>query len=301
MNFNKKIITWLLTGIAMGAANVIPGVSGGTIAFITGVYQRLIDALKSFNLETIKLLFSGKINEFISRTDLKFLAILFSGTAISIISFAKIMQLALLHYEQLTMAFFFGLIIASILSVGKKIDHWRISTIISLTVGTGIAAIIGLLPPASANPNFLYLVICGIVAISSMILPGLSGSYVLLLMGNYLLVLQAISSFQFSILIPMALGCIIGLAGFSRILSYLFQYYQTITTALLTGFVAGSLLIIWPWKTTLYLPLVDGKQKATGYQWNLPEINVEFFGAVILVIIGFILVWALDRKQYKSE
>ena len=301
MNIKKNYATWLLTGIAMGAANVIPGVSGGTIAFITGVYQRLIDALKSFNLETIKMLFTGRIQEFITRTDLKFLIILFSGTAISIISFAKVLQLALLHYERLTMAFFFGLIIASILSVGKKIDHWDISTFASLIVGTGVAAIIGFLPPATANPNFLYLVICGIVAISSMILPGLSGSYVLLLMGNYLLVLQAISSFQFSIIIPMGLGCVIGLAAFSRLLSYLFKHFQTITTALLTGFVAGSLMIIWPWKTTLYIPIADGKQKATGYQWYLPEINIEFFSAVILVFIGFILVWALDRKQYKSE
>ena len=150
------------------------------------------------------------------------------------------------------------------------------------------------LTPATANDHWLYILLCGIVAISSMILPGLSGSYVLLLMGNYVLMLQAIVDLNVKILIPFGLGCILGLAIFSRVLSYLFDHFKNATISLLTGFVAGSLLIIWPWKTTNYL-MINEKQKAIGYDWNLPVIDQEFFIAIGLMAVGFLIVYGIDK------
>ena len=284
-----------LTGLAMGAANVIPGVSGGTIAFIAGIYERLINALKSFDLAAVRLFISGKWKAFAAKTDLFFLAAVFLGTGISILSLAKVLELAFEHYEVLTLAFFFGLIVASVLGVGKQISKFSFLTVLSLLIGALVAGGIALLPPAEPNPSFLYLILCGSVAISSMILPGLSGSYVLLLMGNYVLVLQAISAFQLSILLPIAIGCIVGILIFSRFLSYLFAHFRDVTIGLLTGFVAGSLAIIWPWKITQYMTLADGKQKASGYVWFLPEFDLQVLYALLLAVAGFLIVWWMEQ------
>ncbi len=280
----------------MGAANVIPGVSGGTVAFITGIYERLIVALKNIDLESLRLFFSGSFSEFSKRVDLNFLSILFLGVFVSILSLAKVLELAFENYEVLTLSFFFGLIMASILAVGNKIEKINSSSILSFVFGTAIAVSIAFLPPAQANSSFFYLVLCGVAAVSSMILPGLSGSYVLLLMGNYVLVLRAVSSFDFSILLPMVLGCIAGLVLLSRLLSYLFANFKDQTIGILTGFVFGSLLIIWPWKTTLTESLA-GQEKATGYIWNLPEVNGQFFLSITLIVAGFSLVYLLEKKS----
>lgn len=285
----------LLTGIAMGAANVIPGVSGGTIAFIAGIYERLINSLKAFDLAALQLVFAGKWKAFVAKTDLYFLFAVLLGTGISILSLAKVLELAFEFYEVLTLAFFFGLIVASVLGVGKQIGVFSFTTILSLLIGVVIAAGIAFLPPAEANPSFWYLILCGAVAISSMILPGLSGSYVLLLMGNYILVLQAISALEISILVPMALGCVFGILVFSRFLSYLFAHFRDVTISLLTGFVAGSLAIIWPWKITQYITVADGKQKASGYIWFLPEFDLQFLYAILLAVVGFLIVWWMEQ------
>lgn len=294
-------LSLLLKGMAMGAANVIPGVSGGTIAFITGIYQRLIDALKSFDLNALKLLLKGDFKVFALKVDLIFLIVLFGGIGISILSLAKALEYAFLNYEVLTLAFFFGLIIASILGVGKQISHFGVANIAGLVLGVGIAAGIAFLPPAEANSSFVYLTICGAVAICSMILPGLSGSYILLLMGNYVLVMQAISALEFSVLVPIAVGCVLGLVLFSRLLSFLFKSYKDFTISILTGFVAGSLAIIWPWKETQYLVLDSGKEKAVGYEWFMPTPGAEFFVAVGLMVAGFLLVWLMERYASNSQ
>lgn len=283
----------------MGAANVIPGVSGGTVAFITGIYERLIHALKNIDLESVKLFFSGKFGEFARRIDLNFLAVLFLGVFVSILSLAKILELALESYEALTLSFFFGLILASIIAVSRQVEKFSVGAVIAFCIGAAIAVAIAFLPPAQPNASFLYLILCGVVAVCSMILPGLSGSYILLLMGNYLLVLQAVSSFNFSVMIPMMLGCVIGLITLSRLLSYLFAKFKDQTIGTLAGFVAGSLLIIWPWKTTI-LESFDGKEKAVGYIWDLPEINTSFFVSVALIAAGFFLVLWMEKKP-KSQ
>ena len=297
----KQYLAWIIRGIAMGAANVIPGVSGGTIAFITGIYERLINGLKSFDREALILLFTGRIKDFSNKTDLKFLLSIFTGIGIGIIGFARILEYAFQNYEPQTLSFFFGLIIASIIGVGKQIEKYGPVTILGLIIGAVLAGGIAFLPPAEANSNFLYLTLCGMVAVCSMILPGLSGSYILLLMGNYVLVLQAINTADISILAPVALGCISGVLVFSWLLSFLFKHYKDLTISLLTGFVAGSLAVIWPWKTTTYLLLESGKQKTTGYSWHWPEINAGFMWALVLALIGFLMVWFMEKFTSKPD
>lgn len=297
----NQYLGYFLKGLAMGAANVIPGVSGGTIAFITGIYQRLIDALKSFDVNALRLLLKADFKVFALKTDLFFLLSVFLGVGISILSFANVLEYAFTHHESLTLAFFFGLIVASIIGVGKQISTFNAGNILFLVLGIVIAGGIALLPPAEPNSGFLYLLLCGAVAICSMILPGLSGSYVLLLMGNYLLVMGAVGDLQFNILIPIAIGCIIGIVAFSRLLSFLFKNYQDYTISILTGFVAGSLAIIWPWKITDYMTLESGKQKAVGYTWYFPELESSFFIAVALALFGFLLVWLMEKYANKPS
>ena len=297
----REIVGWLLKGAAMGAANVIPGVSGGTIAFITGIYERLINSLKSLDLHAFSLLISGKIRQLFAYIDFYFLSALVIGIALSILSLARILEWAFVNHEIFTLSFFFGLILASVYGVGKEIRHlFSPRVIITFLVGCGIAVSIAFLNPATANDGYFYVFLCGIVAVCSMILPGLSGSYILLLMGNYVLVLRAISSLDFGILLPLAVGCVVGLVVFSRLLSFLFSHYKNMTVSLLTGFVAGSLLIIWPWKTTEYVELTGGKIKAVGYNWFLPEIDSGFFVAFLLALIGFILVYGMEYFSKKN-
>lgn len=286
----------LLKGMAMGAANVIPGVSGGTIAFITGIYERLIGALKHLDLESVRLLFSGKWKALFIRIDFWFLFWIFLGVAISILSLAKVLEWALAEQEVLTMAFFFGLIVASTVSVAGMISGVTLSIALSFLVGCGVAIGVAFLPPASQNDATLYLILCGAVAVSSMVLPGLSGAYVLLLMGNYALVLGAVGELNLGVLFPIMVGVLVGLILFARLLDWLFKHYKQITISLLTGFVAGSLLIIWPWKNTL-TGVFNGKEKAIGYEWLLPEMNTQFFLAIAIMIVGFGLVWWLDRVR----
>ncbi len=295
----RNIIGWVARGLAMGAANVIPGVSGGTIAFITGIYERLINALKSYNPEALKLLLTGKWKDFSNKTDFVFTFSILAGVGLGIASFARVLEYAFAHYEAHTLAFFFGLIVASILGVGKQISRFSLLTVAGLIVGIVLAGGIAFLPPAEANSGFFYLTLCGMVAVCSMILPGLSGSYILLLMGNYVLVLQAINTANVSILAPVAVGCIVGVVVFSWILSYLFKHHKDLTVSLLTGFVAGSLAIIWPWKITHYITLAEGKQKPTGYSWYLPEINTDFALALVLALVGFAIVWGMEKLSNK--
>lgn len=283
----------------MGAANVIPGVSGGTVAFITGIYERLIHALKSIDLDALKLILKGSFKEFSKKIDFTFLFFIFLGVFVSILSLAKVLEWAFEEQETLTLAFFFGLILASIFAVSRQIGNWNYGVITSFIIGAVIAVSIGFLPPAMPNDSFIYMILCGIVAVCSMILPGLSGSYVLLLMGNYLLVLSAVSSFNFSILVPLMIGCVVGLITLSRLLSYLFKNFKDQTIGTLAGFVAGSLLIIWPWKNTI-TESFDGKEKAVGYEWLMPSINTSLLPAIGLAALGFFLVVWMEKSADKN-
>ena len=291
----------ILKGMAMGAANVIPGVSGGTIALITGIFERLINAIKSFDLTAVQLLFKGKIKEFILHIDLWFLVSLFLGVGIAIVSLAKLFKFLFEEYPVFIWAFFFGLVLASIYFVGKTVSKWNISSIVTFTIGTTIAVAISVLTPASENSSMMYLFVCGIVAICSMIIPGLSGSFVLILMGNYQLVMiNAVSELNLKVLLPVAAGAGIGLIGFSHFLSWLLKKYHNQTIAMLTGFIMGSLGILWPWKETVTKTFGE-KVKTVGYEWFLPSMNSEFFIAVIFIILGIAAIWVTESLGSKKE
>lgn len=297
----KEFISLFFKGMAMGAANVIPGVSGGTIALITGIFERLIDAIKSFNVQAIKLLFRGKLRDFITHTDFIFILAVFGGVAASIISVARLFDYLFVHYPVYIWSFFFGLILASVFFVGRTIEKWTVSVIISFIIGTVAAISITLLTPATENDGFIYLMICGVVAVCSMILPGLSGSFVLILMGNYQLVMiEAINDLRLDILLPVVLGSIVGLLGFSYILSWVFKKYRNQTISILTGFILGSLGIIWPWKNEIIEQFGD-KEKVIGYSYLLPDMNTEFIVALSLIIIGFISIWIMEVQAGKSK
>jgi len=294
---NNTISSYLkiaIKGAAMGAANVIPGVSGGTIALITGIFERLINAIKSFNGKALQLILKKDFSGFAKHIDLYFLLALFTGVGIAVISLAKLFEYLFINYPIYIWAFFFGLVLASVYFVGKTVKKWPISAFISLVIGTGIAVLISILTPASENDSFIYLILCGVVAICSMILPGLSGSFVLILLGNYQLVMiDAINNLEIKILFPIIIGAGAGLIAFSHFLSWLLKKYHNQTIALLTGFIAGSLGILWPWKTEVTQQFGD-KIKTVDFDYYTPEFNSEFYFAVLFIILGIISITATE-------
>ncbi|PIQ33817.1 MAG: DUF368 domain-containing protein, partial [Bacteroidetes bacterium CG18_big_fil_WC_8_21_14_2_50_41_14] len=265
----KEYLIYMLKGVAVGVANIIPGVSGGTIALITGIFERLIDSLKSLGWGAMKLLLSGKWKAFVEKTDLYFLITLLLGVVLAIVLLARVFDFLFQHYPVYIWSFFFGLILASIYYVGRTIGKWILPVVISFIVGTAIALVLTFLTPATQNNNFFYLIVCGVVAVCSMILPGLSGSFVLILMGNYqLIAIEAINNRDLAILFPVALGAVFGLIAFSHLLSWVFKRYKDPTIAILTGFILGSLGVIWPWKDPIN-QLFGEKEKVVGYIYNL--------------------------------
>ena len=312
MSLKESIINFF-KGFAMGAANVIPGVSGGTIALITGIFERLIDSLKSFDLKALKLLLKGKLKQFAEYTDLIFLIIVLTGAGISIISFAKLLTFLFINYPIFIWAYFFGLIIASVWFVGKTIEKVNIGVILWFLIGTAIAISITIMNPAKENSSFWYLFVSGIVAICSMILPGLSGSFVLVLMGEYELVLRAVDELNLAVLIPVALGAVVGLLAFAHLLSWLYKKYKNQTIAILTGFILGSLAILWPWKHSYdatgrlieankFGKLLENVNSETlTFHRYMPQINTIFWLAVLLATAGFLTIWILEKSAQKTD
>ena len=281
----------------MGIANVIPGVSGGTIALITGIYEDLINSLKSFDTKSLKLITSIDILGFIKHTNLYFLLVVFGGSIVSVFSIASLFKYLFAEHPILIWAFFFGLIIASIYFVGKRISKWNTTTIFSLAIGTLVAISLSFMTPASENDNLFFVFICGIIGISGMMLPGLSGSFILILMGNYeLLMVTAITELNILLLSVFFLGSAFGLMSFSHILSWVFKHYKNQTLALLTGFILGSLSIIWPWKEVAESIIIKGKGKIIAYNWYFPnELNTETILAILLILVGILSVYALEN------
>ncbi len=291
-------------GFGVGAANVIPGVSGGTVALITGIFEKLIYSIKSIDLKAFRFLFSGQFREFADKINFFFLLAVFSGVVVSIFTVAKILEFLFLNYPVYIWAYFFGLILASVWFVGKTIRKWTITVILFFMAGTIIAGGITYMNPATQNENFLYLVLCGIVAVSSMILPGLSGSFVLILMGNYELVaIEAINHLRLDILFPLFLGIVVGLIAFSHVLSWLIRKFREQSLATLVGFVMGSLVILWPWKREIYRTDESGNQILTksgdllvqSYERFLPEsFSTEVFIAILFILGGIITIWLME-------
>ncbi|MBK5202813.1 MAG: DUF368 domain-containing protein, partial [Prolixibacteraceae bacterium] len=247
----KEYLLITLKGIGMGAADVVPGVSGGTIAFITGIYKELIDSIKSINISAIKLLLKGKIKLFWKAINGTFLLSIITGIGISIFSLARLMTFLLENYPVLIWSFFFGLIVASILYIAKEIKSWKAGTIISLMLGIITAYWITVISPAEANATNWFIFLSGSIAICAMILPGISGSFILVLLGMYKFILGAVSDLNISVLSLFIFGAFIGIVVFSNLLSWLLKKYYAVTMALLTGFMTGSLNKVWPWKEAI--------------------------------------------------
>ena len=305
----KEHIANFLKGFAMGVANVIPGVSGGTIALLTGIFERLINALKSFDVEAVRLLLKFKFREFAQHVDFGFLLSVFVGIGVSIISVAKLLEFLFQSYPVYVWSFFFGLILVSVWFVGKSIGKIDVAAAVSFVVGAAVAFGLSVMNPATENTAFWYLIICGAVAVCSMILPGLSGSFVLILMGNYqLIMIYAVSHFDMKIIVPVAVGVVVGLLAFSHFLSWLLSRYARQTMAVLTGFIFGSLGTIWPWKNPVYLMqdgaevLKNGKPIIQSYQMYFPqEFSAEVAIAIVLMAAGMAALWALERSSEKTK
>lgn len=294
----KDYLVLMFKGMAMGAADVVPGVSGGTIAFIVGFYDELINSIKSINGASLKLLFAGKIAAFWKAINANFLFSILLGIGISVFSLAKLITWLLLTHPILVWAFFFGLVLASTWFVSKDIKEWNWKTIVSFVVGTAIAYYITVATPTETPTHPLFIFLCGVIAICAMILPGISGSFILVLLGKYFYIMEAVKSLQLFTLLIFAAGALIGITSFSRVLSFALARFRNITLSVLTGFMLGSLNKVWPWKETVET-YVDrsGQIKPLVEQNILP--NTQIAEAVILAIAGFVLVYVLEKISAK--
>ena len=290
----KDFIVNFFKGVGMGIANVIAGVSGGTIALIVGIFERLINSLKSFDITAMKLLFKGKFKEFAKYTDFVFLFQVLLGIFVSMFSVSILFKYMFAHYPKYIWSFFLGLLLASIFYVGRTVNKWNIWVIISFVFGVVVSLFISFGTPAQENNNFLYLILCVSIGASGMILPGISGSYILVLMGDYELVINSLATFtkteSLMVLVPVILGIIVGILTFAHILAWVFKRYHDQTIALLTGFIVGSLPVLWPWKNNIEEELSNGKTIVTGYDYYFPQMDTEFFIAFSIIIFGAALI-----------
>ncbi|TVZ50929.1 DUF368 domain-containing protein [Dokdonia sp. Hel_I_53] len=309
----------LLKGMAMGAADVVPGVSGGTIAFISGIYQELIETIDKIGFGVFKTWKKKGFNAAVDEYNLKFLGSLFLGVIISILSLARLFSFLLEAYPILVWSFFFGLVLASILYIGKQIIKWTSAVIISTLLGAVVAYIITVVAPSEAPDVWYFYLLSGCIAIIAMILPGISGSFILVLLGSYAMVLGTITDVQdamlkgnwelliealFKILL-FGIGCIIGLKIFSKALKWMFENKKEITLAILTGFMIGSLNKLWPWKEVLSTRIDShGKEAIVEANSILPynfDGDPQIVAAIISAFIGFALILLLERIAGKKK
>ncbi|WP_136480674.1 DUF368 domain-containing protein [Cognatitamlana onchidii] len=314
----------VLKGLAMGAANKVPGVSGGVVAFVAGFYEEFIYSLKKVNKKAFALLINGRFKSFYRYINGRFLTLLFSGTVISYFSVSKVLDYLIKHYELYVWSVFFGMIIGSIYYIYREFDDWHYKTYISLFIGILLGISISFLNPAKENDNLWFVFFCGIISVSGMTLPGFSGSFILILLGNYVLLLvdsvnalydtiadiftgdfsfirnnERIETLQ--ILAIFTLGSLAGLVSFSHVLSYILKNYKSITLAAITGFIIGSLGVVWPWKNTLYKLdpngdyLLDsrGEKIIENYERFIPEWHGETYLAIGYILVGIAIVLAL--------
>ncbi len=293
----------LLKGMAMGAADVVPGVSGGTIAFISGIYEELIRSINGINFSLITTWRKEGFLAVWEKANAAFLLSLLSGIAISVASLAKLISWLLDHQPVLLWSFFFGLVLASILIVARSISRWNLATILMLLAGAAAAWWITSLPPIENTSSLLYLFLSGALAICAMILPGISGAFILVLLGSYKPVLDAVHERNFLLLGTVALGALFGLLSFSRLLKWMFQHYENLTLTLLTGFILGSLNKIWPWKLVLetrtygekIIPVREMNVSPFAY-----EGDSQLIPAILLAILGFSIIFVLQKLASKK-
>ena len=302
----KDFIVIGLKGMAMGAADVVPGVSGGTIAFISGIYEELLGSISNINLGLFKTLKNEGFKVAWNQLNGSFLLSLFVGIFISILSLAKAIKYLLENEPILLWSFFFGLVLASIIYIAKQITKWNLIVAIMLICGAFLAYYITTLNPlVSENSSSLYILFAGAIAICAMILPGISGAFILVLLGAYKPVLDALNSRDFKTIIIFILGAVIGLLSFSKILKWLFENYKNYTLAVLTGFIIGSLNKIWPWKETLtWRTNSHGIEVPFNQKSVFPlsfDGDAQLTMAIVLTIIGFGLILLMEKLAVQKK
>ena len=302
----KEYIVISLKGMAMGAADVVPGVSGGTIAFISGIYEELLNSISSFNFSLINVFKNEGFKSVWIKVNGNFLVSLFVGILISVLSLAKLIESMLENHPIVIWSFFFGLVLASVIYIGKQITKWTKGSFLCLILGAILAFYITTLNPmVSVNSSPWFLFFAGMIAICAMILPGISGSFILVLLGAYKPVLNALNTKDFVSIIIFLVGAVLGLLSFSRILKWLFSTYKNYTLATLTGFIIGSLNKIWPWKET-----ISWRTNSKGIEVPFNTASVSPFSfegdsqlliSIFLMLIGFGLIILLEKLAIKKD
>ena len=330
-SFTDKLFL-IIKGLGMGAANKVPGVSGRVVAFVAGFYEEFIYSLQKINVKALKFLINGRFKSFFQYINGRFLSLLFLGMIVSYFSISKLLDFLIVNYELFVWSVFFGMIIGSIYYLNKDFKEWNTPTLFSLILGISIGVGISFLDPAKENDNLWFVFFCGIISVSGMTLPGLSGSFILILLGNYVLLLvdsvnalydsmidilsgnfnAVVEPFRLKMIKVLAvftLGSVTGLVSFSHILNFVLKRYKAITISMLMGFIVGSLGVVWPWKKTIYKLsesgdlLFDGNSKkiVENYERFLPELNLETFVAAFFIIVGICLVLFLEWYGHKTR
>lgn len=293
----KECIFTVLKGIGMGAANSVPGVSGGTIAFITGIYERLVNSLNNIDSKAVKLLLSGNFKELWQHVDGSFLCALMGGVLVAMFSFAKLMLVLLASFPIHTWAFFFGLIIASSIIMLADVKKWNFTNVLWLVFGGVLGVVVCTATPMETPDGLWFILICGALSICAMILPGISGSFILLVLGKYEYIMQVISdvlTFDLNAIITLCvfgLGCVVGLLAFAKFLHWLLARWASQTLIVLSGFVLGSLVKVWPWSA-----YSAGADPLTGAPADL-----HIMAGVIWIVLGIALVLGLEYLGRRSK
>jgi len=286
----------------MGVANVIPGVSGGTMALILGIYEELINAIRSINLKFLRLITILNIKEALSSVPWPFLLPVGLGVLLATFSLAEVLSWLLGRYPVIVWSFFFGLIVSSVITVSRVIKQWRIPTIVAIAVGTITAYFLfGVIPVSTPNaPWFIF--VSGFIAICAMILPGISGAYILVLLGKYHYILEALNNKDFFTLFIIGAGALVGLISFAQILGWLLKRYHDLTMAILIGLMLGSLRKIWPWKETVTTFIDSHGKEIPSLQSNIipSSFTIEVVCALLFMLIGILVIWGLDLWARKN-
>ncbi len=296
----RQYLVLALKGCAMGTADVVPGVSGGTIAFISGIYEELIESIRSVDLTALKLLARLRLRDFWRRIHGNFLLPLFCGIGVAVFSLARLMTYLLEHHPVAVWSFFFGLIVASALLVARQVGRWNGLRVAALCLGIGAAWWITFATPAETPETWWFVFLSGAIAICAMILPGISGAFILLLLGKYQFILQAVSDLNIPVLLVFLAGAVVGIVSFSHLLAWLLERWHDTTVAVLMGFMIGSLNKVWPWKEVL-----ETYTDSHGVAQPLVETNVwpvHFDGAALLLCAaGFALICGIEFTVRKIE
>lgn len=308
-NSMRTYLLLVLRGMGMGAADVVPGVSGGTIAFITGIYEELVNSIKSINAKALKLFLTGKWAALWKHINGNFLLAVFVGIFISVLSLARVLEYLLEYQPVLIWSFFFGLILASTYIVYKKVKKWSFTKVVALVGGTGLAFYITSVTPATTTDAFWFVLLSGALASCAMILPGISGSFILLLLGKYAFALHAVNEPVVMDLILLGTGAVIGIISFANLLSWLLKKHHDVTVAVLVGFMIGSLNKIWPWKKTVETILVEGEVRPLLEKNILPVVGDQgdrFWMALLMAAVGIGIILAIElvlpgSKEKKEE